>query len=74
MRLRIVSGGSLRVLELEDVSQVTVYTSEGDACSCSYEVADGAVLTAHGAERDFKDFLRKAGISSNTRIEVLNVT
>lgn len=68
MQVRIVSGSTLRVLELEDISQVAVYTDEGDPCSASQEVSKGTIITAHAGEDGFKEQLRSMGILCKTKI------
>lgn len=71
MRLRIVSSKTVRVLELEDVSQVVVFTDEGDPCSVSVETPDRAVITGHAAEQDFPSLLKRTGVRAETPVEVL---
>lgn len=69
MQLRIVSGKTLRVVELEDASQVIVYTNEGDPCVVAQEVDGGAIIASHAAEKDFKAQLRSLGVLCRSKIE-----
>ena len=69
MQLRIVSGKTLRVVELEDVSQVVVYTDEGDPCVVAQEVDGGAIIASHAAEKDFKAQLKAVGVLCKCKIE-----
>lgn len=72
MRLRVVSGQTMQVLNLESVSQVVVYTDEHDPCSASHDLPDGTVITAHAAEPDFAEHLKNLGVRPPNRVEVVS--
>lgn len=62
MIIRVVSGSTLRAVELEDISQVVVMTSAGDPCVVARDLPDGTVIAAHAAEQDFPKMLKHAGM------------
>jgi hypothetical protein len=62
MIIRVVSGSSLRVVEIEDVSQIVVMTSAGDPCVVARDLQDGTVIAGHAAEPDFPKLLKQAGM------------
>jgi hypothetical protein len=72
MRVRFVSGKTLRVLDLDDVSQVVVSTDAGDPCSVVTETPGLAVIVSRAGDTDFQQQLRQAGLALNKRVEVVS--
>ena len=62
MVIRVVSGSSLRVIEIEDVSQIVVMTRSGDPCLVARDLPDGTIIAGHAAESDFPQLLKQAGM------------
>ena len=62
MIIRVVSGTSLRVVEIEDVSQIIVMTRSGDPCLVARDLSDGTVIAGHAGEPDFPKLLKQAGM------------
>ena len=71
MKVRLVSGGTARVLELDDISQIVVHTDQGDACLAAHETNERVVIAGHAGEKDFQQLLAKLGIRRAPTVELL---
>jgi len=62
MILRVVSGSTLRVIEIDDVSQVVVMATTGESVACAHETPGGAIIATHAGENDFAKTLISLGV------------
>ena len=69
MKLRILTGDR-RVITLDDVVELVIFTPEEDPVGCATEDA-GAVSISHALDKRFSKDLSKCGIAAS-EIEVIN--
>jgi hypothetical protein len=58
----LVSGKTLRVVEIEDVSQVIIMGDGMEPVSCAHETPGRAIVTAHVGDNNFKETLTSLGM------------
>ena len=63
MILRVVSGSTLRVIEIDDVSQVVVLADTGTPVACAHETPSGAIIATHAGSDDFAKTLTSLGVN-----------
>jgi hypothetical protein len=62
MILRVMSGKTLQVIEIENVSQVVVMMATGEPAACAHETNGGAIIATHAGEADFSKTLTSLGV------------
>ena len=77
MRVKICRRSGASSVLVDDAMLVVIELPDGTPVSIAWQRdgSDGtySVVTAHAAERDFGDLLRKLGISSESSCKVLKV-
>lgn len=70
MILRIVSASTLKVIEVDDVSQVVVLASSGEPVACAHEASSGAIIATNAGDDDFETTLQGLGVKP-ARLDIM---
>lgn len=63
MIIRVISGGTLKALEIDDISQIVVMAATGEPVACAQETSAGAIVATHAGEPDFHRTLTALGVT-----------
>jgi hypothetical protein len=61
---RIVDSKTMRVIEVEDISQIVIFTATGEPVALAvHETPAGAIIAAHPGDQNFNATLKGLGVN-----------